>query len=155
MHWNTKHGMSIIETMIAVSILAMIMAAVFPLTDQTLGRIYMSRDHYVAATICQARIERARRVPYQDLSMMAEKDSLIDDFGNLAVPDGRFRRTTTVQTDTPVEGMTQMTVITDICCCTKWGWRRFFHPLKTETRTCAFTGIQEKMTFLFTEYEMR
>ena len=151
-----NHGVTIVETMIAVTILALTMAAAFPLVDQTLGRIYMTRDHYVAATLCQARLERARQVPYQDLIMFAEKDSLIDDFGKMAVPNGRFRRTTVVQPDTPVEGMTQMTVTIDICICTRWGWRRHLHPLNTANLKCRFTGdINETMTFLFTHYEYR
>jgi len=148
-------GFTIVETVIAVSILGLIMAAAFPLADQILCRIYMTRDHYIAATICQARIERARQVPYSDLILLAENASLVDDFGNIAVPEGRFRRSTVLQTDTPVQGMTQMSVTVDICMCTRWGWRRFLHPLRTEDRQCRFENIQEQMTFLLTEYEYR
>ncbi len=147
--------MTVIEVVIASMVLAVVMAAAFPLVDQLLARIHMSRDHYVAATICQARIERAKAVPYCDLPLMAESDALVDDFGNPAVPGGRFRRTTQVVPDAPVAGMTQMTVSADICLCSRWGWRRYLHPIKTGSKICRFTEEQETMTYLFTEYKDR
>ncbi|MFO7937858.1 MAG: hypothetical protein R6V06_09680 [Kiritimatiellia bacterium] len=152
---EANSGTTIVETVIAIVLLALVLAAAFPLVDQTLGRIYSTKDHYVATSICQARIERARQVPYSDLSLMDEKNILVDDFGNLAVLNGRFRRTTEVTTNGLPVGLTRMEVTTEICKCTRWGWMRFLHPINTENRKCGFDGIQEKMSFLFTEYEER
>jgi len=148
-----KKGLTILEMMIATALFAIVMASVFPLVDQMMGRIQMARDHYVAATIAQARIERARGAPYADLSLMAENGALVDDFGNPSASDGRFRRTTVVTPNFPVEGMTRMTVQTQICICSRWGWRRVQHPLRTGKWICRFTTELEEMNFLFTEYK--
>jgi len=150
-----RNGMTIVEMLVASMILALVMASALPLVNQLLARIHTSRDHYVAATICQARIERAKSVPYGDLLMLNERDSLVDDYGSAAVPDGRFSRTTTVSIDTPEAGMTQVVVSTRICICTRWGWRRFLHPVRTGSKICRFTEEHEEMTYLFTEYNKR
>ena len=149
---SRQRGMSVLEMMIAMSLLVLIMGAAFPLVDQMISRFQMARDHYVAATLCQARIERARGVPYADIKLLREDGALLDDFGNSTSPGGRFRRTTTVVEDSPVAGMTSMTVKTQICICSRWGWRKVFHPLKGGKFICRFTDEQEQMMFLFTEY---
>lgn len=141
-------GFTMLELMVSVCILLVVFVSAFPLVDQMMSRFQMARDHYVAATICQARIERARAVPYSDLPLYAETDTLVDDFGNLSSPNGRFRRTTLVATNTPSAGLTQMIVRTDICICSRWGWRSHLHPLSN----CRFADDQETMRFLFTEY---
>jgi len=147
-----QRGMTVVELMIAMGLLAVIMSAALPLVDHMMCRFQMARDHYVATTICQGRIERARAVPYSDLGLLAESGLLVDDFGNPCSPGGRFRRTTVVQPDTPVAGLTTMSVRTDICICSRWGWRKVFHPIRTGTRVCRFTEEHEEMKFLFTEY---
>mgnify|MGYP001340667556 FL=1 len=148
-----NRGMTVLELLIALSVFAVTMTAAFPLVDQMLTRFQMSRDHYVAATICQARIERARGVPYHDLPMLTESGSLVDDYGNSSIPNGRFRRSTAVTVDEPVAGMTTMTVRTDICICTRWGWRKCMHPLRKGKLQCRFTDEHEEMVYLFTEYK--
>ncbi len=145
-------GMTVLELMVAMALLIMIMAAAFPMIDQMLSRFQMARDHYVAASLCQARIERARGTPYSDLALYRETNAQVDDFGNASVPSGRFRRTTSVVVDAPAAGMTTMTVRTDICICSRWGWRKMFHPLDTEKYTCRFTEEHEQMVFLYTDY---
>ena len=148
-----RTGMTLLELLVAISVFAIIMTAAFPLIDQMMARFQMARDHYVAASICQARIERARAAPYTDLSLMAESGARVDDFGNAAEPNGRFARTTTVTKDAPVAGMTTMRVQTQICICSRWGWRKHMHPIRTTKYTCRFTEEQEAMTFYFTEYK--
>ena len=145
--------MTILEIMVAVALFALVLACVFPLVEQMMGRIQMARDHYVATTIAQARIERARGAPYSDIILMSETETLVDDYGNLSTPDGRFRRTTVIAPDMPVEGMTQMTVKTEICICSRWGWRKHLHPLREGKWLCHFTDECEEMTYLFTEYK--
>ncbi|MEI7901974.1 MAG: prepilin-type N-terminal cleavage/methylation domain-containing protein [bacterium] len=153
MRANRERGMTLLEALVAMGVFALVMMATFPLVDQTMSRFQMSRDHYVAATICQARIERARGVPYADLPLLAESGAQVDDYGNLSVPGGRFRRTTTVVTNTPVAGMTMLTMETQICLCTRWGWRKHLHPLRQGKMVCQFTDEKEEMAFLFTEYK--
>ncbi|MDD4102489.1 MAG: hypothetical protein PHU80_07650 [Kiritimatiellae bacterium] len=145
-------GITVLEMTIATGILALVMSAAFPLVDAMVSRFQMARDHYVAATLCQGRIERARGVPYSDIALMAEKGSTVDDFGNV-FPQGRFRRTTVVRRDTPEAGLTTMTVRAQICICSRWGWRKFYHPLKTGKYICKFTDESEQMSFIFTEYK--
>jgi len=145
-------GMTVLELMVAMALLITVMAAAFPMVDQMLSRFQMARDHYVAASLCQARIERARGLPYSDLALYREVNAQVDDFGNASVPGGRFRRTTQVLVDTPVSGVTTMTVRTDICICSRWGWRKMFHPLTGTTYKCRFTEEHEQMVFLYTDY---
>jgi len=149
---SCRTGMTMLELLVAMGVLAVIMTAAFPLVDQMMTRFQMSRDHYVAATLCQARIERARGVPYANLPLLAESQSLVDDFGNLAGTAGRFRRTTTVEQDAPVPGMTTLSMRVDICICTRWGWRKHLHPIRQGKELCRFTDEHEEMKFLFTEY---
>jgi len=151
---NHKRGMTVLDLTVATGVLAVVMSAAFPLVDAMVSRFQMARDHYVAATLCQGRVERARGVPYSDIALMAEKGSTVDDFGN-ALPLGRFRRTTVVRRDTPSAGLTTMTVRTQICICSRWGWRKHFHPLRTGAHICKFTEESEQMSFIFTEYKKR
>jgi hypothetical protein len=118
-----------------------------------MSRFQMARDHYAAASIGQARVERARQVPYGDLPLFAETEVLVDDYGNPAETYGRFQRTTIIEPDSPSEGLTTMTVRTQICICSRWGWRRHLHPLNSGNYVCHFTDEQEEMVFLFTAFD--
>ena len=149
---NRQCGMTVVELMVSMALLVMILAAAFPMVDQMMSRFQMARDHYVAASLCQGRIERARGVPYSNLDLFRETDAQVDDFGNAATPAGRFRRTTVVTVNTPATNMTLMKVRTDICICSRWGWRKVFHPVKSGKFICRFTDECEEMSFLFTEY---
>ncbi|MDD2462247.1 MAG: prepilin-type N-terminal cleavage/methylation domain-containing protein [Lentisphaerae bacterium] len=150
-----RQGFSVAEAVIAMALLAMIMMAILPFIDQITCRFQMARDHYVAATLCQGRIERARSEPYEQLEAWAEVDVLVDDFGNPSSPGGRFRRTTRLQRDTPEAGLTLMTVRTDICMCSRLGWRTVLHPIRSGPFACRFTEEHEQMSYLFTEYRRR
>jgi len=152
MRANSRTAMTMMELLVAMAVLGVIMTAAFPLVDQMMTRFQMSRDHYVAASLCQARIERARGIPYVDLPLLAESNSLVDDFGNLAGTAGRFRRTTTVTPNAPVTGMTTLAMRADICICTRRGWRKHLHPITEGTQRCQFTDEHEEMKFLFTEF---
>jgi len=152
MEQNRQTGMTVLELAIALALMALVLTAAFPMIDGMMSRFQMARDHYVAATLCQGRIERARGVPYSDINLLVEHDMLVDDFGNPSSPGGRFRRTTTVVADSPAEGLAAMTVRTDICICSRWGWRKVFHPIKSGAHVCRFTDEHEQMSFIFTEY---
>lgn len=150
-----RQGFTVTESVVAMALLAIIMMTVLPLIDQVVCRFQMARDHYVATTLCQGRIESARAEPYAQLEAWAETDVLVDDFGNPSAPAGRFRRTTRLQRDTPQAGLTLMTVRTDICSCSRLGWRKVLHPIRSGPFTCRFTQENEQMSYLFTEYRRR
>ena len=133
-----------------MALLITVVTAALLFMDQIMSRFQAARDHYVATTICQGRIERARAIPYADLHLMAEDRQLVDDHGN-AAPNGRFRRTTVVQTDTPSAGLTMMQVRTEICICSRWGWRKLYHPLNRGAYVCRFEKDHEQMRFLLTD----
>ena len=147
-----QNGMTILELMVSMALLVIIMTAAFPMVDQMISRFQMARDHYVAASLCQGRIERARGVPYSNLSLFGEVETQIDDFGNVSVPGGRFQRTTQVVVNSPSTNLTTMTVTTAICICSRWGWRKVFHPISDGAFVCHFTDEHEQTTFMFTEY---
>lgn len=153
MNAERRTGMTLLELLVALAVFVVMMTAAFPLVDQMMARFQMARDHYVAASICQARIERARAAPYGDLELMVEAASRVDDFGNASEPDGRFARTTAVTEGSPVAGMTTMRIQTQICICSRWGWRKHLHPLRSGKYVCRFTDEQEEMSFYFTEYK--
>lgn len=153
--FRRQQGFTLAETVVAMALLAIIMMAVLPLVDQIICRFQMARDHYVAATLCQGRIERARSEPYDQLEAWEEVDVLVDAFGNPSAPDGRFRRTTRLRRDFPEPGLTQMTVRTDICSCSRLGWRTVLHPIRSGPFACRFTEEREEMSYLFTAYRER
>ncbi|HPC48677.1 MAG TPA: type II secretion system protein [Kiritimatiellia bacterium] len=147
-----QSGMTVVELMVAMGLLVIILTAVFPLVDQMISRFQMARDHYVAASLSQGRIERARGVPYSDLHLYRELGTRVDDFGNAADPAGRFLRKTEVTVNSPTTNMTHMTVTTYPCTCSRWGWRKVFHPIKTGKFICRFDELDfERMDYLFTE----
>ncbi len=152
MKMTGQRGMTVLELSIAMALLVVIMSAAFPLIDAMVSRFQTARDHYVAASLCQGRIERARGVPYSELDLFSESKMAVDDFGNTAPVKGRFRRTTTVKRDSPDEGLTTMYVKTEICSCSRGGWRVIFHPVKVGTLICHFTEECEEMSYIFTEY---
>ncbi len=152
-HGNRRSGFGLIELMFSMALLITVMVAAFLFLDHLMSRFQMARDHYVATTICQGRIERARAAPYSDLPLLAEEEQLVDDFGNSASPNGRFRRTTVVLADDPEPGLTTMRVRTDICSCSRLGWRTMFHPIRSGPHICHFGDDNEKMSFLFTDLE--
>ncbi len=148
---NGQQGMSALEMVIAMTLLMMIMMAVLPLVDQMMSRFQMARDHYVAASLAQGQIERARGASYFDLVSFDKPGVTVDDKGN-DDPNGRFRRTTTVVTDAPSAGLTHMTVKVQICICSRRRWMKAFHPISAGKLACHFTDQEyEQMDFLFTE----
>jgi hypothetical protein len=151
---ETTKGMSLLEMTFACTIFMVVIISIIPLIDGMVGRFQMARDHYVASSICQARIERARMTPYSDLILFNEpinSPTYLDDFGEVK-PDGRFRRITTVSTNSPSAGLTTMTVTTHICICSRFGWRKAFHPIRSRTFSCAFTDEKEEMSYIYTQY---
>lgn len=107
-------GFGFIEVVFAVAILAVALAGAYTMVVQCKRMLLLARDHYVATTLCLARIERARDVDYPLLVLMRENrpGTVVNQEG---VPDdeGNFRRTTAVQPD-PMKGITTMKVTVTI-----------------------------------------
>lgn len=148
-----NQGMTLLELMLSMGMLVVVMACAFPLIDNMITRFQMTRDHYIATSLCQARLERARGLPFENLAMLEERDEQIDDQGNPSAPGGRFQRSTTILSNTPEQGLTQITVTVRPCICSRWGWRRIYHPLSTAPFVCKFTEEKEELVYVFTEYK--
>jgi type II secretory pathway pseudopilin PulG len=151
---TTQRGMSLLEMTFASAIFMIVIVSVIPLIDGMVGRFQMARDHYVATSICQSRIERARMTPFSDLRLFIESTnnpSFLNDVGDKD-PDGRFKRITMVATNSPAAGLSTMTVSTYICLCSRYGWRKSFHPIQSSSFKCKFTDEKEELSYIYTTY---
>jgi type II secretory pathway pseudopilin PulG len=151
---NKKKGMSLLEMTFAGAILMVVIISVIPLIDGMVGRFQMARDHYIATSLCQSRIERARMIPMEDLKLLEEpvnRPAYLNDMGNIE-PGGRFKRTTLVYTNSPSAGLSTMNVTTYICICSRYGWRKAFHPIQSRSFSCRFTDEKEELNYIFTHY---
>ena len=108
-----RSGFSLVETVIACTIVLIAMAGCFLILEASMNLIRSTRDAYAATTITNARLERARMLSYSDLPGLAENGTIVDDYG-LPSSAGRFRRTTAVSTNQPAGGCTQIAVTTDV-----------------------------------------
>ncbi len=132
-----RKGFTITEALVAIVLTVLVLAAAIPLLSATMRKLHRARDHYVAATICLAQLERLRDVPYAQLPVVltSEENVRINEQGMLD-QEGRFRRTTTAQINNPESGLTLVTVTVEIL----------------DRRTGEFRGELETMSYLFTEY---
>jgi type II secretory pathway pseudopilin PulG len=149
-----QKGMTLVEMMVSVTILMLVIFCIIPLIDNMVGRFQMARDHYIAISLCQSRIERARMVPFGDLNLFAEpsnQPTYLNDKSEVE-SGGRFRRTTLISTNSPSAGLTTMVVTTHICLCSRYGWRKQFHPIRSSTFSCCFTNEKEELNYIFTQY---
>lgn len=147
-------GMTLLEMMVSLCILMFVILSIFPLIDGMVGRFQMARDHYIATSLSQSRIERARMVPFGDLNLLVEpsnQPTYLNDLGEIE-PGGRFKRTTIISTNSPSAGLTTMTVDTYICICSRYGWRKQFHPVRSRSFSCRFTDEKEELNYIFTQY---
>jgi Tfp pilus assembly protein PilV len=108
-----RRGFSLVETVIACTIILLVLAGSYMILDSSMGLVRTARDGYTATTISNARLERARMVPFADIPSLVETNTIVDDYG-LPSTDGRFRRTTTISTNQPMAGCSQVTVTTDV-----------------------------------------
>lgn len=138
---SQKQGFTLIEAIVSIVLLVMVIGGSYRIMNQTARMIRASRNHYIAANLSNARIERARTFVYSSLPLLAETNIVITDEGS---PDsaGDFRRTTIVipnyqvDTNNPQSGLTMVLVRTEIC--------------NLQSRT--FTGDAEEVVYLATEY---
>jgi prepilin-type N-terminal cleavage/methylation domain-containing protein len=130
-------GFTLTESVVAITLCALVLAGAYPLLTSTTRKLYQARDHYAATTICMAQIERARDIPYEQLATALGRDNRVrvNEMGAID-PTGRFRRTTSVAENSPDPGVTAVTVVTDIM----------------DRQTGTFLVENESMSYVFTEY---
>ena len=131
--WRT--GTGLIETLIALMIVAIGLASAYPLVTQAGFAVRRGRDHYVATTIALATLEGARNVSRTQLPQLARSNVRVDDQGTEDA-DGRFRRTVTVQPDVPAAGLTLVTAVVEII----------------DHRRGGFHGEMQRVSMAFTDY---
>ena len=133
--YTVRHGgFTIIETVFSIVMLMMVMAGAYKIITTTASLNRVVRNHYVAANLAKNRLERARNFPYADLPLLAEDKVIVNDNGTPNT-DGRFRRTTTVNTNHE-PGVTAITITVDI----------------KNLRSGVFSTESENISSLFTEY---
>lgn len=129
-----RHGMTLVEVVVSTFLIVMVMSGAYLLIIQSSELSRSSRRHYIAISLAKNRLERARNFLYNDLKLMAETDLTVNDNGN-PDPDGRFRRTTTVNTNYS-ETLTEVIVTVKI----------------RNPHTGLFTPDNETIRTLLTEY---
>jgi prepilin-type N-terminal cleavage/methylation domain-containing protein len=129
-----RRGMTMVEVVIATALILVVMSGSYLLIIRSAELSRSARRHYIAISLAKNRLERARNFLYGDLKLMAESDLTVNDNGN-PDPDGRFRRTTTVDTNYSAS-LTEVIVTVKI----------------RNPHTGLFTPDNETIRTLFTEY---
>ena len=131
-----RRGMTLTEVVISTFLILLVMTSAYSLIIKSSELSRSARRHYIAISLAKNRLERARNFLYNDLKLMAETDLTVNDNGN-PDPEGRFRRTTLVNTNTIYgAGLTEITVTVKI----------------RNPHTGLFTPDNETIKSLFTEY---
>ena len=104
-------GMTLIEVVVAVFIFAICIGGACMLVVQTRQAMDNARSHYVAVNIAKNRLEKGRTFGYDQLSVFAEDDVIVDISG-AADADGNYRRTTVVSNVT--SNLVEMIVTVEI-----------------------------------------
>ncbi len=131
--------MTLTEVVISTFLILLVMTSAYALIIRSSELSRSARRHYIAISLAKNRLERARNFLYNDLKLMAETDLTVNDNGN-PDPEGRFRRTTTVNTNyvsgTPPTTNTEVIVVVKI----------------RNPHTGLFTPDNETIQTVFTEY---
>lgn len=129
--------MTVAETLIAALLLGLVFMGAFAIVTQATLMMRQARGHYIASTLCLARLERARDFDYSLLPLMVEAEpGVVVDQDGAPDPDGDYRRITLVRTGWPSPDVTSMEVRVQI----------------RNPRTGRFGSAGETMSTMFTEY---
>ncbi len=99
MSTDNRAGFTLTEVMIASAILVIFVGAFYSAFLMGIHTLDVSVNHYRANAIARNRIQRARSFDYSSIELLHENESPIDHNGNLD-PQGTFRRSTTINTNT-------------------------------------------------------
>ncbi len=134
---SKRCGVTIIESVVASLLLGLLFMGAFAMVTQATLMMRQARNHYIASTLCLARLERARDFDYSLLPLMVEAEpGVVVDQNGAVEPDGGYRRSTRVRVGWPSPGVTFMAVRVDI----------------RDPRTGQFGVASESMSTMFTEY---
>ena len=128
--------MTLVEVVVATFLMLLTMSGAYLMIIKSSELSRSSRRHYIAISLAKNRLERARNFFYSDLQLLSESDMIVDDNGT-PDPDGKFKRTTEVNTNTTYgAGLTEIIVTVKI----------------RNPHTGLFTPDNESIRTLFTEY---
>lgn len=131
---NAGQGFSLTEAVVALAILLLAVVGCYILIGKAAALNKSARDHYVAILLANNRLELAKTRLYSDLSTLAETRLRVDEYGG-PDPEGRFRRTTLVNTNYNTN-LTEVIALVEIL----------------NRRTKTFSGEAESNACLYTEY---
>jgi len=139
----SRSAFTILEVVFAMSIIFLVFGGAFLVIRQSCMLVRSSRNQYVATSLCDNRLERARTLSYNSLWELAENQMIVNENG-VPDPNAQFRRTTAVNTNyvtTAVDATvtnTQITVTVEI------------HDMTTGN----YSGQQEQMSDIFANYTL-
>jgi len=126
--------MTLVEVVVSIFLIVLVMGSSYVMVVKASELSRSARRHYIAISLAKNRLERARNFLYNDLKLMAEDNLTVNDNG-VSDPAGRFRRTTTVNTNYAAN-LTEVIVTVKI----------------RNPNTGLFTPDNETIRTLFTEY---
>ena len=88
-------GITLTEIMVAIVILGMVMGGFFKVTTMARRTRKLAQSHYAAVIIANNRIERAKQAEFDDLYLLEETETVVNEMGT-PDPDGAFLRSTAV-----------------------------------------------------------
>ncbi|MFC1467376.1 hypothetical protein ACFLQY_01600 [Verrucomicrobiota bacterium] len=92
---NNKAGTTILEVLMAVTVLSVVISGLCGLVLHGRELSSVARSRYKATVLARNRIEKARNTDFELIYGLAEKDVVVNEFGEVD-SGGYFRRTTTV-----------------------------------------------------------
>ena len=104
---DNRGGFTLTEVMIASGILVLFLGAFFSAFIMGIEALDLTVNHYRANAIARNRIQRARSFDYSSLTLLEESEVRIDRDGNVD-PNGTFRRSTRIDTNTVAAPFTVM-----------------------------------------------
>lgn len=96
---SDRRGMTIVEVLVALVLLAVFFAAAAQLVTSSRRSADMAREYQQAVGMADDRIERIKTFDYDQLLLIAEDNVRVDEYGD-ANPEGQFLRNTEVVTFT-------------------------------------------------------
>ena len=94
-YYRRCDGVTLTEVLVAIAILGLVIAGFLSASNMLRRTRKISENHYKAVIIANNRIERAKQVDMQDLDLLEEFQTSVNDLG-APDPDGRFLRTTVI-----------------------------------------------------------
>ncbi len=93
-----SEGFTLTEVMVATLLLGLVMGGFFKLATQTGRTRETAHNHFIAVIIANNRIERARYSRLDEIPLLAERETVVNELG-APDPDGRFLRTSVLLPD--------------------------------------------------------